>query len=61
MVLSLSKPLDDLVLAGRESEWNANKSKWFVLDPDCPDQKREPGNIVVNSSLFKSISRSTQG
>ena len=52
MVLSLSKPLDELVLAGRESEWNANKSKWFVLDPDCPDQKREPGKIVVNSSLF---------
>ena len=53
MVLSLSKPLDDLVLAGRESEWNAKKSKWFVLDPDCPDQKREPGKIVVNSSLLK--------
>ena len=50
MVLSLSKPLDDLVLAGRESEWNAQKSKWFVLDPDCPDQKREPGKIEVNST-----------
>ena len=30
MVLSLSKPLDDLVLAGRESEWNAKKSKWHT-------------------------------
>lgn len=61
MVLSLSKPLDDLVLAGRESEWNAKKSKWFVLDPDCPDQKREPGKIVVNSSLFKPILRLAEG
>ena len=61
MVLSLSKPLDDLVLAGRESEWNAQKSKWFVLDPDCPDQKREPGKIEVYGSTIKSILRSAQG
>ncbi len=45
MVLSLSKPLDELVLVGRESEWETQKSKWFVLDPNCPDQKREPGQI----------------
>ena len=48
MVLSLSKPLDELVLAERESVWNSQKSKWFVLDPDCPDQKREPGKITAN-------------
>ena len=41
--MSLSKPLDDLVLPGRESIWGSEKPKWFVTDPDCPDQKREPG------------------
>ena len=42
-VMSLSKPLDELVLPGRESIWEAEKPKWFVMDPDCPDQQREPG------------------
>ena len=42
-VMSLSKPLDELVLPGRESVWEAEKPKWFVMDPDCPDQQREPG------------------
>ena len=43
MVMSLSKPIDELVLPGREQEWAVGKSKWFVVDPKCPDQKREPG------------------
>ena len=46
MVMSLSKPLDDLVLEGRESEWEDQKSTWFVTDPDCPDQIREPGKLM---------------
>ena len=48
MVMSLSKPLDELVLPGRESLWTSQKPNWFVTDPDCPDQKREPG---VNFNL----------
>ena len=43
--MSLSKPLDELVLPGRESQWKAEKPKWFVIDPDCPDQQREPGSL----------------
>ena len=43
MVMSLSKPLDELVLPGRESHWETHKSTWFVTDPSCPDQIREPG------------------
>lgn len=44
--MSLSKPLDDLVLEGRQTEWDNNKSAWFVTDPDCPDQLREPGKLM---------------
>ena len=43
MVMSLSKPLDELVLPDRESIWKAQKPNWFATDPGCPDQKREPG------------------
>ena len=39
-VVSLSKPLDDLVLPGRESVWEREKPKWFVMNPECPDQQR---------------------
>ena len=54
--MSLSKPLDELVLPGRESIWKAQKPNWFVTDPDCPDQKREPGmyfkfNAQVNDFI----------
>ena len=45
LVMSLSKPLDDLVLPGRQSHWEAGRPKWFVMNPDCPDQKREPGKL----------------
>lgn len=50
MVMSLSKPLDELVLPHRQLYWEAQKSKWFVIDPDCPDQKREPGKFSINYS-----------
>ena len=45
LVISLSKPLDELVLPHRQAAWEKEKSKWFVMDPDCPDQKREPGKL----------------
>ena len=41
--MSLSKPLDSLVRPGKEMLWAREKKNWFVMDPDCPDQKREPG------------------
>ena len=46
-VLSLSKPLDDLVLPGREQNWQAGKPEWFVMDPNCCDQQREPGKFLL--------------
>ena len=49
IVMSLSKPLEKLVLPHRQAAWDKEKSKWFVLNPDCPDQKREPG--VYNDSI----------
>ena len=55
MVMSLSKPLDELVLPGRESIWKAQKPNWFVTDPDCPDQKREPGLQIKVLSLSQFI------
>ena len=52
-VMSLSKPLDELVLPGHESIWEAQKPNWFVMDPDCPDQQREPGeNEISKFSLL---------
>ena len=41
--LSLSKPLDEMVLPGMESSWAENKPKWFVMDVSNIDQLREPG------------------
>ena len=53
MVMSLSKPLDQLVLPGREAQWEAEKPNWFVLDPNCPDQKREPGlNLIWLAMIY---------
>ena len=43
IVMSLSKPLDELVLPHRIGVWKRVKSKWFVINPECPHEKREPG------------------
>ena len=45
--LTLSKPLDDMVLSGMESSWLENKPKWFVMDESCIDQLREPGEFKL--------------
>ena len=34
-VMTLSKPLDERVLPGREQHWQADKPKWFLMDPNC--------------------------
>ena len=39
--MALSKPLDDMVLPGKERSWQHHKKKWFVLDTET--QLREPG------------------
>ena len=62
IVMSLSKPLDDLVLPHRKAVWARTKSQWFVMDPKCPHQKREPGkSIVFENHLLIINQRSTKG
>ena len=59
MVMALSKPMDDMVLPGKERSWQYHKKKWFVLDPET--QLREPGKSLsilknhVSDSLFRSF------
>lgn len=43
--MSLSKPLDELVLPHRKGVWERTKPQWFVMNPNCPHEKREPGKI----------------
>lgn len=52
MIMSLSKPLGELVLPDKQAEWEQESSRWFVTDPNCPDQKREPGETAFKSLLF---------
>ena len=50
--MSLSKPLNELVLPDKQAEWEQGRSVWFVTDPNCPDQKREPGENKITSLLL---------
>ena len=53
MVMSLSKPLNELVLPGKQEEWEQRRSTWFVTDQNCPDQKREPGRLTYKYLFYK--------
>ena len=49
MVMCLSKPLDNMVLPGKEKSWQHHKKKWFVLDLET--QLREPGLLKSEFSI----------
>ena len=56
-----TKPLTELVIPEKNSEWNESVySKWFVRDPDCIEEIREPGlykyEAVVTNGSFVALS-----
>ena len=48
--------IDDLILPEHRSKWQEIKKKWFVLDPTCPYQSREPGLLKVEVDSCPGIS-----
>ena len=48
MVMCLSKPLDEMVLPGKERSWEHHKKKWFVQDES---QLRTPGLLKSEFSI----------
>ena len=51
IVMSVSKPIDDLVLPHRKGVWQRTKPKWFVMNSKCPHEKREPGKFIVFNTM----------
>ena len=48
--------VDDLILPEHYKKWTTIKEKWFVLDPKCPYQAREPGLLKVEQESCPGIS-----